>query len=720
MSHGLKSLARELPKYGRMGDTMVAHINNEEAAILKSLGGSGTINPTTGLPEFGMFGIGGGGGFLGTGINKNASDPVSNALSNNPVSKAVSSAVQGAGNVIDSGLVSLDKTVGKVIPGGWGTVGMVAASMVPGMTPMMMGGLGALTGSGVLRKGGSFNLQGAMMGGAMAYGMSSLAQYAQGAVPTPGAESSFSSLPVSEVADDAIGSLNASQGWTGAGAQAPSSIPSGAIEAANLAQSGSSIGSSGINAATGELGSGLAGNASSMVPPPTVGSNIMAGNFADAASQIGSNISEGISGLGNKAVNAYDTLTTPETYTNFAKSYGDNVAKTGEGIKNLAGFGDVSASAASKAATAATGISPTAALTGTIYGGMGLAALEEQRNMLEQQKASNAITEAEYNQAVAEIDRSIADARNAVSASPFNSNPNRDVSIGETYYGRTGGEDNLYARNTAPESRLYAVGGSVDDEYGMDEARGLDQGNMKNGFMGGGMPSYAVGGQIDMGNGYNPFANLPSMSGPLGGIGQQQAGGMVPFKNHIFDSTNTTTQQDMMGGNTNTTNQSRSIGDILGGMQNIFSNTQPSYPSAVNANTGAQSMSPQSAFGNSPVTPFGSGNMTASTGGGNGNAFPLEGQYGIVKMAQGGVARFLSGGGDGMSDDIPARIDGKQEARLADGEFVIPADVVSHLGNGSSKAGAKQLYSMMDKVRSARTGTKKQGKQINPRKFLAA
>jgi hypothetical protein len=73
-----------------------------------------------------------------------------------------------------------------------------------------------------------------------------------------------------------------------------------------------------------------------------------------------------------------------------------------------------------------------------------------------------------------------------------------------------------------------------------------------------------------------------------------------------------------------------------------------------------------------------------------------------------------------MSDDIPATINGKQPARLADGEFVIPADVVSHLGNGSSKAGAKQLYSMMDKVRSARTGNKKQGKQITPAKYMPA
>jgi hypothetical protein len=94
---------------------------------------------------------------------------------------------------------------------------------------------------------------------------------------------------------------------------------------------------------------------------------------------------------------------------------------------------------------------------------------------------------------------------------------------------------------------------------------------------------------------------------------------------------------------------------------------------------------------------------------------------GIAAMAKGGMPpRFLSGGGDGMSDDIKATINGKQPARLADGEFVIPADVVSHLGNGSSKAGAKKLYSMMDKVRHARTGNKKQGKQINPNKFLLA
>jgi hypothetical protein len=90
-------------------------------------------------------------------------------------------------------------------------------------------------------------------------------------------------------------------------------------------------------------------------------------------------------------------------------------------------------------------------------------------------------------------------------------------------------------------------------------------------------------------------------------------------------------------------------------------------------------------------------------------------------FAKGGLPpRFLSGGGDGMSDSIKARIGGVQEARLADGEFVVPADVVSHLGNGSSKAGAKKLYAMMDKIRKARTGRKSQAPEVNARKYMPA
>jgi hypothetical protein len=91
-----------------------------------------------------------------------------------------------------------------------------------------------------------------------------------------------------------------------------------------------------------------------------------------------------------------------------------------------------------------------------------------------------------------------------------------------------------------------------------------------------------------------------------------------------------------------------------------------------------------------------------------------------VEAAAGGLmsGRYLRGGTDGMADKISASIENKQPAKLSHGEFVIPADVVSHLGNGNSEAGAKRLYDMMEKVRRARTGTPKQGRQINPNKYI--
>ena len=105
--------------------------------------------------------------------------------------------------------------------------------------------------------------------------------------------------------------------------------------------------------------------------------------------------------------------------------------------------------------------------------------------------------------------------------------------------------------------------------------------------------------------------------------------------------------------------------------------------------------------------------------------FVAAAKGGLMSLAGGGAlggysdgGRLLKGPGDGMSDNIPASISNRQPARLADGEFVIPADVVSHLGNGSTDAGAKVLYKMMDQVRRARTGNPKQGKQIKPQKFI--
>ena len=127
--------------------------------------------------------------------------------------------------------------------------------------------------------------------------------------------------------------------------------------------------------------------------------------------------------------------------------------------------------------------------------------------------------------------------------------------------------------------------------------------------------------------------------------------------------------------------------------------------------------------GSAPKTPVGyQGGIpkyTAARVPGRGVQYTRAAGGGLMDLAGGGeTARYLRGGTDGMADKIKTSIDGKQPARLSHGEFVIPADVVSHLGNGNSDAGADVLYDMMAKVRKARTGTSKQGKQINPRKMI--
>lgn len=112
-----------------------------------------------------------------------------------------------------------------------------------------------------------------------------------------------------------------------------------------------------------------------------------------------------------------------------------------------------------------------------------------------------------------------------------------------------------------------------------------------------------------------------------------------------------------------------------------------------------------------------SGGLMALAGGG---AIDPVGYEGGGMTAPVNQPRMLAGGGDGMSDSIPATIDGTQPARLADGEFVIPADVVADIGNGSSSAGAKRLYGMMDRVREARHGTTKQPPEIKMNRLMPA
>jgi hypothetical protein len=482
------------------------------------------------------------------------------AVQNVPGIKQVSDISTQAFKPIDQALVGLDKTVGKAIPGGWGTIAQTVAAMTPGMQPLAIG-LGAANGSGVMRKGGSFNLQGAMIGGATAYATSELGEYLRAAGGAPDA----ALLPVSEGA-----------------------VPVSATAAEMTADE---IAKNSANQMTNALASESA-NVLKAVPEPTtfypnsITQEALQGNVGNAFRQAGTQFAEGASQLGTKiadipadmyqsGINAKNAAFNYD-YGGALKDVGQGMSDTGSGIKNVF-TGNINPAAAAAVKSGAT-MPAMMSTAGTIYGTMNLVDQEAQMDYLKQQKAAGNIAQAEYDKAVAEIARQRDYASSVVKENPFSTNPSRDTSIGETYYGRSGDADTLYSRLTGGE-KLYAVGGSIDDESGMDEARGLNQGNLQNGLFGGGIASLA-------------------------------AGGMPP--------------------------------------------------------------------------------------------------------------RFLSGGGDGMSDDIPATINGKQEARLADGEFVIPADVVSHLGNGSSKAGAKQLYSMMDKVRTARTGRKSQGKQINPRKYLAA
>lgn len=463
--HGLKAIAQELTRYGRNGDTILAHINPDEAALLKKLGGSGTINPVTGLPEY-FF----------KAISRAVAAPF----------KAVNEAIKiipGIGPAIDKGLVSLDKAVGSAIPGGWNTLAQTALAFTPLGLPAKVG-LAALGGSGAFGPNGKFNFQKALLSGAMAYGMNQLAQ---------GLESAGST------------SYDPSAGLTDAATKTASNIDPGILEGMTAEQ---------------------VANAAQASP-----------YFQAAQSNIDPGLLEGMSAADVAKANVLPS--TPNAApAGFFQQTGQNLAAAGQGIKNLTGFG---VGTAGEAATKFVAPVTTGGMTALGIGTMGLMQLNEQEKMLNEQLASGTIAQSEYDANMARINEARSRAERAVRENPYQ----------------------------------YAAGGSIDDEPGMDSARGIDSGNLQKGLFGLG---YAMGGQ----------------------------------------------------------------------------------------------------------------------------------------------PRFLSGGGDGMSDSIQATINDKRPARLADGEFVVPADVVSNLGNGSSKAGAKRLYGMMDRVRKARTGTTKQAKAINPAKVMPA
>jgi hypothetical protein len=154
---------------------------------------------------------------------------------------------------------------------------------------------------------------------------------------------------------------------------------------------------------------------------------------------------------------------------------------------------------------------------------------------------------------------------------------------------------------------------------------------------------------------------------------------------------------------------------------------QMSNANAVGANTGFPMADIQRGAYATPYQQPISQNVI--TGAQDGRVDPYTGEE---KLAGGGITdlggysdggRLLRGPGDGVSDSIPAMIGNKQPARLADGEFVVPARIVSELGNGSTDAGARELYSMMDRVQKARgktTGKGRVAKDTKASKYLPA
>jgi hypothetical protein len=280
-----------------------------------------------------------------------------------PISKALGTS--GGGGGLLGGLASLDKAVGNVIPGGWGTLASAAGAAMGVPTPALVG-LGALTGSGVMHKGGQFNLQGALMGGAMAYGMSNLggALQAAGEVPTPGMASV--DIPT-----------------------APT-VPSGFTPSSSVGTDFGSSGASGFNpSATGASnGFNTSGLSSGVNPTPSV--------LPPEAPGIGS------------------------TLSNVADKGMTNLSNTGQGIVNLTGMGPTGVSA-SDALAAAKGSG--ASLTNTalpIAAGLSSAAASDAyRQQQSQADATNAQANAQYNAEIAAIQQDQNRGVTAMRAHPY-------------------------------------------------------------------------------------------------------------------------------------------------------------------------------------------------------------------------------------------------------------------------------------------------------------
>ena len=364
-------------------------------------------------------------------------------------------------------------------------------------------------------------------------------------------------------------------------------------------------------------------------------------------------------------------------------TFAGRAGMAGQGLQNLVGLGPAGTAGIMPAASAIN-----AGMSTMAYAGLGSVAVQ---TLMEKQAKNDAdhqsgkIDDAEYLKNKEMIDASIASAQEAVNQYPYEALP-EETPQQEALYPRK--QRTLYAQNTSNNEDGgygYSYGGTVNGSSNQDTSM---DGNLTNGFnfnMGGQTPAYGL---ENLGNGY-----------AKGGWVERYAAG--DFLNQHLTPIIRPTVEEVKSQEAQQA-KDKAAADLAA------AKPMRDHPYESISQTSQPSQS------NSKDYEYYGPLLFSQKRSGLGGYEPPE-QY-----ASGGEARFLSGGGDGMSDSIRASIDGNQEARLADGEFVIPADVVSHIGNGSSKAGAKQLHAMMERVRKARTGNHKQGKQINPTKFMPA
>jgi hypothetical protein len=262
--------------------------------------------------------------------------------------------------------------------------------------------------------------------------------------------------------------------------------------------------------------------------------------------------------------------------------------------------------------------------------------------------------------------------------------------------------------------------------------------------MGGQVKGYASGGMPDLGPGFS-FGNMKPYTGTQAEEIAASNANMAAGVKTIGSVAQRNQAPNQL--NLDSTQTQPSFGGLGSGLLSSSSINTTTTADIVGGNRGFNPLSSLSEYNNANIQPtsfgqgaqgypsFSGGFSGGGGGGGGGGPFPLQGQYGIVKMAAGGNVqgynlggysdggRLLRGPGDGVSDDIPAVIGDRQPARLADGEFVIPARIVSEIGNGSTDAGAKRLYAMMDKIQAGRKKTVGKGnvaKDTKAKKHLLA